>query len=213
MKNKSLTEIENELKKCLSQQYVWGRKQNDVFDKATNFIYDIFYFDELIKEIDKRFLEGEKYEDFKHYTLNRWYNFLSAKAVENIFKSHPKVTKPNSVKDKFVDFYIDNIPFDHKTTVFPKGFNKSLSESRNKPEMLMEWLYKNQSQQRRKHFHNRLFILLHSSDGEHWKLKAEISTLRSHILNYLDNFNPENLKLFNFQLKKKTYSDIIWIVK
>ncbi len=38
----SLIEIESELKKRLVYSYKWGQKQNDSFDKPTNFIYHTF---------------------------------------------------------------------------------------------------------------------------------------------------------------------------
>ena len=47
--NHSLTEIEFELKKRLVYPYKWGQKQNDIFDKQTNFIYHTFSFEELLK--------------------------------------------------------------------------------------------------------------------------------------------------------------------
>ena len=84
---------------------------------------------------------------------------------------------------------------------------------RNKKE-LIEWLYANQSQQKRKHLDNRLFIIVYAQNGKHWKLKAEISWLKDIILNYANNFNEENL--IRLKLKnngEETLSDIIWAIK
>ena len=36
-----LVTIEKELKKRLLYPYKWGRKQNDLYDKLTNFVYKI----------------------------------------------------------------------------------------------------------------------------------------------------------------------------
>jgi len=52
---------------------------------------------------------------------------------------------------------------------------------------------------------NRLFIVLHSSDGEHWKLKAEISWLKERIEKYMSGFNPHYLLNLNLNLSRKHY--------
>ena len=80
----TLVEIKLELKKRLAYPYKWGQKQNDNFDKQTNFIYHTFSFKELLSEIDKRFKSNSNYSSFFNYTINRWFNFWSAQAVENI---------------------------------------------------------------------------------------------------------------------------------
>ena len=47
-----LIQIEGELKKRLTYPYKWGRKQNDEFDRLTNFVYRTSSFEEILKEID-----------------------------------------------------------------------------------------------------------------------------------------------------------------
>lgn len=209
----TLTEIERELKKRLSYPYKWGRKQNDRFDKMTNFIYNTFLFEDLLKEIQNRFKEDKEHINISNYALNRWYNFWSAYAVEKIFCSLPNVKPALNSRDRLVDFSIDGVTFDHKTSVFPKNFPCSIKEAYNKTDELITWLYKNQSQQGRKHLKNRLFIVLYSSDDEHWKLKAEISWLKERIEKYMEGFNPAYLFKFNFEKDKTTISDVIWAVK
>ncbi|HEY6906884.1 MAG TPA: hypothetical protein VI230_05415, partial [Ignavibacteriaceae bacterium] len=75
------------------------------------------------------------------------------------------------------------------------------------------WLYKNQSRQQRMHFKNRLFIVLYSSDGNHWKLKAEITWLKSVIERYMLGFNPDYLLRFPFEPGVSIISDVIWAIK
>lgn len=55
--------------------------------------------------------------------------------------------------------------------------------------------------------------MLYSSNGEHWKLKAEILWLNEIIENYLSEFDPN--KLFSLKLRKEftTLIDIIWAIK
>jgi hypothetical protein len=175
--------IEKELKKRLAYPYKWGRKQNDEFDKLTNFVYRISSFDEVLKETESRFKKDKEHQNIANYALNRWYNFWSAQAVEKIFCSLPNVKPALDEKDKLVDFTIDGVTFDHKTSIFPKNFPYPIEEAIKKTDELILWLYKHQSQQQRKHLKNRLFIVLYSADGEHWKLKAEISWLKEELKN------------------------------
>ena len=205
--------IETELKKRLSYPYKWGRKQNDEFDKLTNFIYRSPTFEAVLKEINTRFKKDKEHGNIANYTLNRWYNFWSAQAVEKIFCSLPNVKPALDEKDRLVDFTIDGVTFDHKTSIFPKGFPYGINDAIKKTDELILWLYKNQSQQQRKHFKNRLFIVLYSTDGEHWKLKSEISWLKDRIETYMKGFNPHYLLKFPFEINQKTLADVIWVIR
>ena len=206
--------LEKELKKRWQYDYHWGRKQTDSFDVQTNFIYKIASFENLLEKIDATFKDHPQFGNLKNYSLNRWYNFWSAKAVETIFCEHEKVKPHSNSKNKFIDFYIETIPFDHKTTVLPKGFKKSIPYAVSHKKELIEWLYTNQSTQKRKHFENRLFIVLIDFDNPmlHWKLKAEICWLKSLISTYLINFNCSKLQRISIE-NKTVYSDIIWAIK
>ena len=208
-----LIQIEINLKKRLAYPYKWGRKQNDYFDKLTNFVYRISDFDEVIKEINNRFKKDKEHKNISNYALNRWYNFWSANAVEKIFCYLPNVKPALDEKDRLVDFTIDGVTFDHKTSVFPKNFPHPIKEAVKKTDELINWLYKNQSQQQRKHLKNRLFIVLYSSDGEHWKLKAEVSWLKERIEKYMEGFNPNYLLKFPLEKDHYTLADIIWAIK
>lgn len=208
-----LIQTERELKKRLAYPYKWGRKQNDVFDKLTNFIYRIPSFDEVLKETEKRFSKDNEHKNIANYALNRWYNFWSAQAVEKIFCSLPNVKPALDEKDRLVDFSIDGVTFDHKTSIFPKNFPYPINEAIKKTDELIRWLYKNQSQQQRKHLKNRLFIVLYSSDEEHWKLKAEISWLKERIEKYMVGFNPHYLLKFSLEKDQYTLADVIWAIR
>ena len=208
-----LLAVETELKKRLVYPYAWGRRQNNYYNGLTNFIYKTFIFEELLNEIDSRFKGKTEYDDFLNYALNRWFNFWSAQAIENIFCSLPKVEPNLDSKDRLVDFAIQGITFDHKTSVFPKTYPGTLTEAQKNPADLIEWLYENQSQEQRRHLKNRLFIVLYANDNQHWKLKSEISWLRDLVVNYVGSFNPEKLLKFSFESDSVTLSDIIWAVK
>ena len=208
-----LINIEKELKKRLAYPYKWGRKQNDEFDKLTNFVYRVSSFEEVLKETKSRFSKDKEHENIANYALNRWYNFWSAQAVEKIFCSLPNVKPALDEKDRLVDFTIDGVTFDHKTSIFPKNFPHMIDEAIKKTNELILWLYTHQSQQQRKHLKNRLFIVLYSSDGEHWKLKAEISWLKERIEKYMIGFNPHYLLKFPLEKNQETLADIIWAIR
>jgi hypothetical protein len=208
-----LIRIETELKKRLNYPYKWGRKQNDYFDKLTNFVYRVPKFEDVLIEIESRFKSDSEHQNISDYALNRWYNFWSAQAVGKIFCSLPNVKPALDEKDKLVDFAIDGVTFDHKTSIFPKNFPYPIDQAIKKTDELIKWLYEHQSQQQRKHLKNRLFIVLYSSEGEHWKLKAEISWLKDRIEKYMMGFNPNFLMKFKLVKNEETLADIIWARK
>lgn len=196
--------LEIQLKERLIFPYFWGRKQSNEWDAKTNFIYSIYNFEKLI-EVTAQFTDDEK-----NYAINRWYNFWSAMAVEKLFSLHKKVAPNLNKYDKLVDFSINKISFDHKTSVFPKGFNKTFEYAKLNPTELITWLYLNQSQEGRMHLENRLFIVLYDKNGDHWKLKSEIELIKNQIDNYVEHFDEKKLISITIE-NKKIISDIIWI--
>jgi hypothetical protein len=211
--NLGIRDIEIQLRKRLVYPYKWDRKQNNFFDNMTKFIYQVADFDDLLAQTKIRFESDPNYNTILNYVLNRWYNFWSARAVEEIFCSLDRVKPAKNTKDRLVDFQIDGVTFDHKTSVFPRQYNRSLEYAEDNPRDLIEWLYINQSQEQRKHLKNRLFIVLYSHKGEHWKLKTEISWLQKLIQLYVRDFNSGNLHEFSFENGNTTLSDIIWGIK
>jgi hypothetical protein len=210
--DKKLSEIEIQLKKRWAYPYKWLRKQNDQWDAYTNFIYTTPNWEDLIKAISTT-VEQHKLnkEEAFYYAINRWYNFWSSVAVEVLFCSIPQVIPAKNNKDKLIDFSIHNIPFDHKTSVFPKGFKNNFAYAEANKEQLLYWLYNNQSQQGRKHHANRLFIIVHNQNGKHWKLKAEISLIQKAISNYVATFEAKQLITLKFSENQTALSDIIWV--
>ncbi len=202
-----LEKLELQLKKRLKYPYTWGRKQADDWDKMTNFIYEIRRFSDLEVMISN--LSPE----LKNYALNRWLNFWSAKGIEQIFTSQQNVVANKNEYDKLVDFTINGIPFDHKTSVFPKGFKKDFNYAYQNKRELIQWFYDEQSQQGRKHLKNRLFVVLFDRNSlEYWKLKVEISFIKQQIEQYITNFSLNKLERFNFE-NEEILSDVIWIIK
>lgn len=209
----SLETIETQLRFRCQYAYRWGKRQNDLWDKHTQFIYEKFLWEELV-EIMKWKIETHSFDknEFFQYAANRWYNFWSAMAVEQIFTEVEGIEPALNPKNRLVDFSLFGINFDHKTSIFPKGFRQTLTYAQAHEEELIYWLYKNQSQESRKHFENRLFLVVYAQNGTHWKLKSEITWLKSVILNYVATFDASKLKTLDFPTNK-AFSDIIWAVK
>lgn len=209
-----LEDIELELKQRHKYPYVWYRKQNNIWDAHTNFIYKTSKWEDLIPKIAASVKEHQldKKELF-YYATNRWYNFWSAMAAENIFSNCKEVVSNPDSKNRTIDFTLQKIAFDHKTSVFPKHLKNDLAYAQSNKRELIDWLYKNQSSQKRFHLKNRLFIIVFDKNGEHWKLKGEIGLLQKEIKNYVSNFKPTQLQKFIFASNKETLSDIIWVTR
>jgi len=213
----NLPDIETELRQRLAYPYDWGgRKQNDDDDRRTNFIYHTPQFSAVLARIDQHCQPNDAHEAarLKNYALNRWFNFWSAVAIEEIFCALPGVT-PAKQRDRLVDFEMRGIRFDHKTSVLPQRYPRSLDHARAHPADLIRWFYAQQSGQQRQHFANRLFIVLvnRANVRDSWKLKAEILWLQPLIEKYVREFDPAALPQFTFAPPTITRADIIWAMR
>ncbi len=209
-----LKRLQIQLKKCYPCIENWGKKQNNDWDKQTNFIYKVRHFQTLESQIKDKFKEESNFEELRIYALNRWYNFWSAKGIETIFCSYPNVKPHSDSFHHYIDFWIDEIAFDHKTSVFPSNYNQTIEFAKENPTDLLRWLYENQSKQKRFHLQNRLFLILYKKEGNHQKLKSEIDFIQPIIENYLHYFSFGKLQKLEFQTDKgvKTaYCDLIFI--
>ncbi|MCG3208600.1 MAG: hypothetical protein FOGNACKC_02211 [Anaerolineae bacterium] len=198
--------LETELKKRVAgYPYTpWGRKQADDWDRQTNFIYHTNRWETVLN------ITADMPAELRNYAINRWFNFWSAMGVETIFCNLPGVVAARDKKDRLTDFSINGVKFDHKTTVYPAAYPHSIDYARQHPTSLLMWLYGNQSQQKRFHLANRLFIVLYRRDGEHWKLRAELATIAAAIETYVRAF--EINKLFGLNFNGRTaVADLIWI--
>lgn len=206
--------LEIQLQKRLPYRYQWGRKQTNKWDAFTSFIYDTPIWEDFINKLKAtaEILNVEK-GSFFDYAANRWFNFWSAMAVETIFNKHTLVTKVRNYRDSEKDFFIENIPFDHKTSVFPKGFKHTISYAKANEHKLIQWFYENQSSQQRFHLKNRLFVVVYNATGEHWKIKADISLLTNEINTFLNNYSKEKLHRVKISENQVVCSAIIWVEK
>jgi len=206
----SLHQIETELKKRWEYPYHWHKKQNNAADKLTYFIYDFLYFEDLIGAIQKNFAQREDYEALKDYTLNRWYNYWSSVAVERVLTSCEGIEAHPNEKHHSIDFYLNGVPFDHKSTVFPYTYPESQTFAEQNPIALIRWLYDSQSAEQRWHVGNRLFLVFYDAQGFHWKLKADITQITEVLKTYAANFTIAQLKQVAL-IDTLVWSDVIWV--
>lgn len=216
--NQALELLENMLKERTDNgSYSWGKKQGNLSDRKTDFIYKIRSYSALLEKCQSENLDRPLTE----YAKNRWLNFKSAQAIEAMFSQHHSVRKEADQYHQSIDFYINNINFDHKTSQFPRGFDHNLEYALKNKKEIIERLYKNQSTERRMHFENRLFVILYDTKNkQHWKLKSDLRGIYTKITNYLDNFDQNALIALDQGLLKDgkpsnkiIYSDVIWYVK
>lgn len=214
MKTLDLEHIEVELKKRLQHPYKWLRKQNDLWDTATKFIYKTPDWNTFVSEMETAWRQSSfEKESFIHYAMNRWYNFWSAQAVEQIFTDLAGVApNPKPLEDQY-DFRWLGERFDLKTTVFPKGYGDSYAFAKANPAHLIRWFYENQSTEQRYHLKNRMFIVCYDQNGEHYKLKAEIGMLKERVYNYMCERTPADTFSLDLQQETETLADIIWATR
>jgi len=100
------------------QVFEWGGDNKNSLDKylVSHYVKTIQSFDLLNSKF-----ETEINNAVKGYVLNSWYNHWSSILIEHIFKTHSSIL-PTVGQIKYVDFFINNIPFDLKVTYFPSGY-------------------------------------------------------------------------------------------
>ena len=214
MKKRDLAHIEIQLKKRLQFPYTWLRKQSDAWDNATRFIYKTPEWDTFLETAETAWKEADfDKTSFVNYAMNRWYNFWSAQAAEQIFTSLPGVApNPKPLEDHY-DFRWLGERFDLKTSVFPKGYGEDYAFAKAQPKHLISWFYKNQSTEQRYHLKNRLFIVCNDANGAHYKLKAEIGMIEKAIKNYMEERTPADTIFLNLGEEQETMADIICVTR
>jgi hypothetical protein len=116
--------------------------------------------------------------------------------AEMMFLDHPGVVA-GPPKDHEVDFTIDGVPFDLKTSEVPRVFLDSIEELAANPTTIASWLYAHQSRERRFHNANRLFLLLcdREDPDEAWRLRADAAALREAIDRFMTRRRFTELEL------------------
>lgn len=184
--------LESELKRATTLfNYDFPIKQTKEMDTKTNkFVYQCEKLDDFLTDL--AFLELSDLE--KTYTIARWYNFQSSRGFEGAFVLALGATKNADDRQKFVDFSLYGRNYDLKTSVFPRALKNDESWL-DRPYELTEWMYANQSQSSRHSNYNRIFVVVHNRNGQHWKVKAE----------------PYQLYLFLSKYKNEIRQTMFWL--
>jgi hypothetical protein len=165
----------------------WGRTQNDAWDRHCQFIFRLRSAEGVRERAEHVAQEHHLDSDeLVHYALRRWYCFWGARLAELLFLEHPGVVA-GPPKDHEVDFLIDDVPFDLKTSELPLAYADRLGDFFTDPIGVATWFYEHQSRERRFHEANRLFLVLVDADqrDEAWRLRADLPVLRSAISAFL----------------------------
>lgn len=204
--NKQLLQLE--LRKAFQAMKIEWQKQSNHNDYKTNFIYTVNSFEELKEQCLVNDCDI-------NYAIHRWYNYKTSKICEEMLIE--KGGKANSdEKNKYIDLYFNEVPYDLKLTVFPKGYKDfNLLKTRIEKNSLIKWLYRNQSTQQRFHLANRLFIVCIDKNNnyrEAMRLKSDFSLLEEKIHNFYEYFKSNPLNEITLNKNKElisVYSDII----
>jgi|AntDeeMinimDraft_4_1070355.scaffolds.fasta_scaffold04918_4 hypothetical protein len=212
--NLDLELIELELRKRTAFDHQCGQKQNDRWDGLTDFVYDYWKWEAVVQAI-KAIVEAYDLpkRKFFNYAANRWFNFWSEMAVEQIFVESTHVIPSVDRKNRLVDFTLNGVDFDHEILVYPKDFGQTFFYAQNHGEELLRWFFKNQNQGQQEGSSNTLLMVLHAENDAHWKLKAEVIWLKNIIEDHLKYFKPSELKSIQVGEGKTVYTDLIWAEK
>jgi len=177
-------EVTNDL--CEVKDYLklkW-EKQNDRADGETNFIYDTNKFQTLLELCDQNDCQIS-------YVVHRWYNWICSRMVEQIF-CELGCTHEIDEKSHDIDIYLPNgIPIDIKLTVLPKQFIYADTETRQGRNKIIEWFYNNQSNEKRQHNGNKIYIVCKAETSiEANMLKCDFGLIRRKVrpfIEYIEN--------------------------
>lgn len=202
-------QLEEDLKKTMEIISASWNMQNNSYDRASNFIYQMKSLNECLSEIERRNVNRE-------YALHRWYNYMTSIQCEYIFCEYGAVHDTNKYNHD-VDIYIDDIPFDVKLTVYPAKLSSrpyDLTTREGKNEMI-RWYYANQSQQNRKQMLNRLYVVCDaSSPYENMVMKSNFDLMRRRISDFMQNVKSNGLNeivITDCGREYKLMSDIIYL--
>ena len=204
---------QEELKKALSLISLEWLRQNNRFDKRSNFIYRVETVDECLQKAREMAID-------ENYVLHRWYNYQTSIYCEGLFVKYG-AQKEKQLYNHDIDIYINEIPYDVKLTVYPAKLKRSGEilnlHNRDDKNTLIRWMYANQSQEGRKHLKNRMFIVCNGENTyQNLALKSDFDIIETRISGYfhfLENNEPNKLVIQDAGQEYEVYSDIISIEK
>ena len=229
--------VEKELKQAIPYLIRWDKKQNNIDDVKTDFIYKVDTFKELTERL--QYIRNTLHKQLNiGYALNRWVNFHSSKTVEKMFSAYDCVRAEPNEKHPTIDVHMKDprdtnkkkeISFDIKLSVFPDrllkdGKTPNDYRGRKGKNELIKWMYENQSTDRRFHTDNRFFVVVHSRNAKNnYETKLQFDIIADKIQKYMEHIyeNPEhNINEISFVIENKkikknefisVFSDLIMI--
>ena len=196
----------------LVSEFNWGVVQGQLDTKIqTNYVRKYAQYSKLIENV-----KSTLHNEVTSYVVCTWYNHWSTVLIEDFISQHRKVV-PTLKNVKGVDIFFHCQPFDLKITYLPSRFPKNISQAIKAPKDLIIWLYENQGAQRFGS-ENRFFVVLYDekNPSESWKIKRDISFIRSKIDNFFEKETVTIDDEISFEFNKETYSalsKILFIVK
>ncbi|MBN2096967.1 MAG: hypothetical protein JW714_00655 [Candidatus Omnitrophica bacterium] len=184
------------------KDFSWGVVQGQLDQKIqAEYVRRIFRYDDLINGV-----KAKLHNDVTSYVICTWYNHWTTVLIEEHISRHPKVI-PTLKKIKGIDIFVDNQPFDLKTTYLPRGYD--VKDVIKNPKNLAIWMYENQGAQR---FgaDNRLFAILLDTKNleESWKLKRNFDLVFSKIDEFFTKEKVTTADEIAFSFGKKTYTAV-----
>ena len=206
--------IIDDLNKVVKEGYMdhWP-KQNNAWDKLTNFIYS--HRDEPYHDLDYIKAESEKRgltkEQFR-YAVHRWYNHVTSTTYEKIFWEFGAVPHPNE-NNHSIDFYLDKIPYDLKVTVFPRSYQdgpETILSDKGREE-LSKWYYTNQSSEGRKEYNNRIFLVSSTPGNQRERYRNELSFIKNGraIADFCESHRENGPKVINIDKEHTVNTAVI----
>ena len=128
--NDNLIDIKNIEKELYKMKFFeWGGDYSNSLDKyfVTKYVKttNIIPYNVISNNIEK-----DIQNSVLGYIVSSWYNYWSSVLIENIFKKQNFVV-PAIGNIKNVDFFIKDIPFDLKVTIFTKGYMEKMRKDSN----------------------------------------------------------------------------------
>ena len=184
------------------KEFSWGVVQGQLDQKIqTEYVRRIFRYDDLINGV-----KAKLHSDVTSYVICTWYNHWTTILIEEHISQHPKVI--HTLKNiKGIDIFVDNQPFDLKTTYLPRDYD--VQEAVTNPKNLAIWMYEHQGAQR---FgaDNRLFVVLLDTKNpeESWQLKRNFDLVFSRIDEFFDKERVTSTDEVVFSFARKTYTAV-----
>jgi len=166
----------------------WGRPQGDQWDRLSRFIYRVQTLQGVQRQARAmaraRALDEEA---FAAYAVRRWFNHHTHDQILQMFLARPTIRQEENRQHRTIDFYLRDIPFDLKVSLFPRAYPENIFYAQQHPHHLALWQYKHQSREGRYHTGNRLFIVLHNlvQPELSWQLRRDFAALEEKIGQFL----------------------------